>query len=327
MSQSLVQIYVHLVFSTKHRQPLLRKLAFRERTYAYLVGICNNQDSPSLRVGGVEDHVHILCRLSKTLDVAALVRELSRRTRPNGSKPKTRSSPISNGRKATVRSRSARPTSNRCPTTSPTRSTVIDASRSKTNSAACARNTASRSTNVTCGIDATMALFRPIFFVRSHNPAGVALQSPGSPARRRTLGDVAVSRHTRGHQSATNPRYAAGVTQRPTIPPTRLSNARPATRNPNSTAQNARPHPKSPSQNSKSFPPRKILGYLGDTASARLTSASSVESSSPKSASVSHGYPLQRSPGGDFPTNSVCKLKFEGSTGKASGTQICLAKS
>ena len=78
MPQSLVQLYVHLVFSTKRRQPFLRDLAFRERTHAYLVGICNNQDSPSLRIGGVEDHIHILCRLSKTLDVSALIRELKR---------------------------------------------------------------------------------------------------------------------------------------------------------------------------------------------------------------------------------------------------------
>ncbi len=78
MPQSLVQIYVHLVFSTKHRQPFLVDPAFRERAHAYLVGICKNQDSPSLRVGGVEDHVHILCRLAKTLDVSALIRELKR---------------------------------------------------------------------------------------------------------------------------------------------------------------------------------------------------------------------------------------------------------
>ncbi|MEX2138603.1 MAG: IS200/IS605 family transposase [Pirellulales bacterium] len=78
MPQSLVQIYVHLVFSTKNRQPFLQDSAFRERLHAYLKGICDNQDSPSLRVGGTEDHVHILCRLSKTLDVSTLIRELKR---------------------------------------------------------------------------------------------------------------------------------------------------------------------------------------------------------------------------------------------------------
>jgi REP element-mobilizing transposase RayT len=78
MSQSLVQIDVHLVFSTKSRQPYLKDDALRDRVHAYLAGICNNQGSPSLRVGGVEDHVHILCRLGKTLDVSTLVRELKR---------------------------------------------------------------------------------------------------------------------------------------------------------------------------------------------------------------------------------------------------------
>jgi REP element-mobilizing transposase RayT len=76
--QSLAQIYVHIVFSTKNRQPFLNDRAFRERLHAYLKGICDNQGSPSLRVGGVEDHVHVLCRLSKTLDVATLIRELKR---------------------------------------------------------------------------------------------------------------------------------------------------------------------------------------------------------------------------------------------------------
>jgi REP element-mobilizing transposase RayT len=73
-----VQIYVHIVFSTKNRQPLLKDNAFRERTHACLKGTCEHQGCPSLRVGGAEDHVHILCRLSKTLDIATLIRELKR---------------------------------------------------------------------------------------------------------------------------------------------------------------------------------------------------------------------------------------------------------
>src|SRR5437773_10017778 len=44
MPQSLVQIYVHLVFPTKNRQPFLRDKASRERAHAYLAGICANQD-------------------------------------------------------------------------------------------------------------------------------------------------------------------------------------------------------------------------------------------------------------------------------------------
>ena len=78
MPQSLAQIYVHIVFSTKNRQPFLNEHSFRDRLHAYLKGICDNQGCPSLRVGGTEDHVHILCRLSKTVDLATLIRELKR---------------------------------------------------------------------------------------------------------------------------------------------------------------------------------------------------------------------------------------------------------
>ena len=78
MPQSLVEIYVHIVFSTKNRQPFLCDRDFRNRTHGYLKGICDGQDSPSLQIGGVEDHVHILCRLGKTLDVSTLIRELKR---------------------------------------------------------------------------------------------------------------------------------------------------------------------------------------------------------------------------------------------------------
>jgi REP element-mobilizing transposase RayT len=78
MGQSLVQIYVHIVFSTKDRQPFFTDVPFRSRMHAYLAGICRQQGCPALAVGGVADHVHVLCRLSKTLDVSALLRELKR---------------------------------------------------------------------------------------------------------------------------------------------------------------------------------------------------------------------------------------------------------
>jgi len=78
MPQSLAQLYTHLVFSTKLRKPYLRDSQLRDNLHAYLAGACHKLDSPSLIVGGVEDHVHILCRLSKTMNVAELIRELKR---------------------------------------------------------------------------------------------------------------------------------------------------------------------------------------------------------------------------------------------------------
>lgn len=78
MPQSLVQIYLHLVFSTKGRATFLKDEELRDRTHRYLAGSCKNLNSPALAIGGVEDHVHILCRLGKSIQVADLVRELKR---------------------------------------------------------------------------------------------------------------------------------------------------------------------------------------------------------------------------------------------------------
>ena len=78
MAQSLSQIYIHLVFSTKNRAPFLHDRTLRERVHAYLAGTCRNLHSPSLIVGGVEDHVHLLLRLAKDVTVSTLVRELKR---------------------------------------------------------------------------------------------------------------------------------------------------------------------------------------------------------------------------------------------------------
>jgi putative transposase len=78
MGQSLAQIYLHVVFSTKDRRPFLQDELAQKDLHGYLAGTCRNLESPSIRVGGVEDHVHILCQLSKTLSVANRVCELKR---------------------------------------------------------------------------------------------------------------------------------------------------------------------------------------------------------------------------------------------------------
>jgi len=78
MTQSFSQLYMHLIFSTKGRCPFLQDKAFRQRVHAYLAGTCNNLGCASQIVGGVEDHVHVLCRLSKKISVADLIRELKR---------------------------------------------------------------------------------------------------------------------------------------------------------------------------------------------------------------------------------------------------------
>ena len=69
MSQSLSRILIHMVFSTKHRASVLTPRICVE-LYPYLATVLTNKDCPSLRVGGVEDHVHLFFGLSRMLTVA-----------------------------------------------------------------------------------------------------------------------------------------------------------------------------------------------------------------------------------------------------------------
>ncbi len=78
MPQSLAQILVHTVFSTKERRPILRDADLREEMHRYLGGILNHLECAPIIVGGVEDHVHLLASLSRTCSVAEMVKELKR---------------------------------------------------------------------------------------------------------------------------------------------------------------------------------------------------------------------------------------------------------
>jgi putative transposase len=78
MPQSLAKILVHTVFSTKERRPFLRDAALRDELHRYLGGILTNLDCQPIIVGGAEDHVHLLCALSRTREAAEMVKEVKR---------------------------------------------------------------------------------------------------------------------------------------------------------------------------------------------------------------------------------------------------------
>ncbi len=78
MPQSLSAVYIHLVFSTKERRPFLRDKTTREALHAYMGGTSKTLDCPPIIVGGVEDHVHLLCRFGRTITQAEWVKELKR---------------------------------------------------------------------------------------------------------------------------------------------------------------------------------------------------------------------------------------------------------
>ncbi len=78
MAQSLSKIVLHIIFSTKDRYPFLKDLETRAQLHAYMAGICRQQKSPAFLIGGVADHVHLLCHLNRTCTVADLVKEAKR---------------------------------------------------------------------------------------------------------------------------------------------------------------------------------------------------------------------------------------------------------
>jgi putative transposase len=78
MPQSLAKILIHTVFSTKERRPFLREKPLRQELHHYLGGILARLDCQPILVGGVEDHVHLLCALSRTCEAAAMVKEAKR---------------------------------------------------------------------------------------------------------------------------------------------------------------------------------------------------------------------------------------------------------
>ena len=78
MPQSLAKIILHSVFSTKDRRPFLRDKSLRDELHHYIGGILTRHDCQSLIVGGVEDHIHILSVLSRTLEPAEMIKEIKR---------------------------------------------------------------------------------------------------------------------------------------------------------------------------------------------------------------------------------------------------------
>jgi REP element-mobilizing transposase RayT len=77
MSQSLSQVILHVVFSTKDRRPWLDP-AIAPRMHAYLATVCRDCDCQAYRVGGAADHVHIAARLARTISQADFLEKIKK---------------------------------------------------------------------------------------------------------------------------------------------------------------------------------------------------------------------------------------------------------
>jgi putative transposase len=77
MPQSLHVLSAHIIFSTKERRPWLT-LNVRKRVWAYQSRILQNLECHTITVGGVADHVHVLCNLTKKLPSAKVLEILKK---------------------------------------------------------------------------------------------------------------------------------------------------------------------------------------------------------------------------------------------------------
>ena len=76
MPQSLAKVLVHIVYSTKARTPWLQSETISRDLYKYKATVLRDKvDSPALIIGGVEDHIHALCLLSRKFAIMKVIEE------------------------------------------------------------------------------------------------------------------------------------------------------------------------------------------------------------------------------------------------------------
>ena len=77
MSQSLSKLYVHAIFHIKSTCVVIRRQE-RASLYAYMTSILNDLGCVPIQINGVEDHVHLLCVMSKNISPAKMIADVKR---------------------------------------------------------------------------------------------------------------------------------------------------------------------------------------------------------------------------------------------------------
>ena len=79
MSQSLSNILVHIIFSTKLSKPFIAQ-SIKNELYSYMASILKDCDCSPIIIGGIEDHVHVLCKLSKTRSMSSVIEDVKKKS-------------------------------------------------------------------------------------------------------------------------------------------------------------------------------------------------------------------------------------------------------
>lgn len=77
MSQSLSKLYVHLIFHIKSSSETIRD-EDKNSIYSYMGSIIKDNESIPILINGTDDHVHILCVMSKNIALSKLTEEIKR---------------------------------------------------------------------------------------------------------------------------------------------------------------------------------------------------------------------------------------------------------
>jgi putative transposase len=79
MADVFSQIYIHLVFTPKHRQALIHP-SWEDRLYKYITGIVQTRGHKMLAIGGMPDHIHIFIGQKPAETISDLVLEIKKQT-------------------------------------------------------------------------------------------------------------------------------------------------------------------------------------------------------------------------------------------------------
>jgi putative transposase len=77
MPSTHTSLHYHLVFSTKDRVPMIHS-EWRNDLHSYLGGIVKKLEGTPLKIGGIEDHVHLLIGLKATHCLADVLRDIKK---------------------------------------------------------------------------------------------------------------------------------------------------------------------------------------------------------------------------------------------------------
>ncbi len=75
MRGSYTQLYVHYVWATWDRMPLITPV-IESAVYAAIMSKAQDLECAPCAIGGVEDHVHLLLRFPKTRTIAEIVQDI-----------------------------------------------------------------------------------------------------------------------------------------------------------------------------------------------------------------------------------------------------------